>query len=86
MTSAMGHKRTWEQASEMSALPTKADMQLAVQKCPLSAMSGHSDPLLTRIFGQAHPPCSSTSASGYAEWLDPSLAHERRLEGISSRG
>jgi len=23
-------------------------------------MSGHSDPLLTRIFGQAHPPCFST--------------------------
>jgi signal-transduction protein with cAMP-binding, CBS, and nucleotidyltransferase domain len=25
----------------MSALPTKADMRLAVQKCPLSAISGH---------------------------------------------
>jgi hypothetical protein len=25
----------------MSALPTKADMRLAVQKCPLSAKSGH---------------------------------------------
>ena len=24
----------------MSALPTKADMRLAVQKCPLSAISG----------------------------------------------
>ena len=31
------HKQTLEQASEMSALPTKADMRLAVQKCPLSA-------------------------------------------------
>jgi hypothetical protein len=39
--SAMGHKQTLEQASEMSALPTKADMRLAVQKCPLSARSGH---------------------------------------------
>jgi hypothetical protein len=36
----MGHKQTLEQASEMSALPTKADMRLAVQKCPLSAKSG----------------------------------------------
>jgi hypothetical protein len=40
--SAMGHKQTLEQASEMSALPTKADMRLAIQKCPLSAMNGHS--------------------------------------------
>ena len=39
--SALGHKQTLEQASEMSALPTKADMRLAVQKCPLSAKSGH---------------------------------------------
>jgi hypothetical protein len=38
--SALGHKQTLEQASEMSALPTKADMRLAVQKCPLCAMSG----------------------------------------------
>ena len=30
-----------EQASEMSALSTKADMGLAAQKCPLSASSGH---------------------------------------------
>ena len=37
--SALGHKQTLEQASEMSALPTKADMCLAVQKCPLSATS-----------------------------------------------
>ena len=39
--SALGHKQTLEQASEMSALPTKADMRLAVQKCPLSANSRH---------------------------------------------
>ena len=39
--SAMGHKQTLEQASEMSALPTKADMRLAIQKCPLSARSRH---------------------------------------------
>ena len=39
--SALGHKQTLEQASEMSALPTKADMRLAIQKCPLSANSGH---------------------------------------------
>jgi hypothetical protein len=40
--SGMGHKQTLEQALEMSALPTKADMRLAVQKCPLSARSSHS--------------------------------------------
>ena len=39
--SALGHKRTLEQASEMSALPPKADMRLAIQKCPLSAINGH---------------------------------------------
>jgi hypothetical protein len=43
--SALGHKQTLEQASEMSALPTKADMRPAVQKYPLSARSGHSWPL-----------------------------------------
>jgi len=42
MMSALGHKQTLEQASEMSALPTKADMRLAVQKCPLSAINRHS--------------------------------------------
>ena len=41
LMSAMGHKQTLEQASEMSALPTKADMRLAVQKCPLCAINGH---------------------------------------------
>ena len=35
--SALGHKQTLEQASEMSALLTKADMRIAIQKCPLSA-------------------------------------------------
>ena len=40
--SALGHNRTLGQALEMSALPRKADMRLAVQKCPLSASSGHS--------------------------------------------
>ena len=30
--SALGHKQTLEQASEMSALPTRADMRLAVQR------------------------------------------------------
>ena len=39
--SALGHKQTLKQASAMSALPTKADMRLAVQKCPLSATNGH---------------------------------------------
>ena len=39
--STLGHKQTLEQASEMSALPTKADMRPAVQKCLLSAISGH---------------------------------------------
>ena len=38
---ALGHKQTLEQASEMSALPTKPDMRLAVQKCPLSAINRH---------------------------------------------
>ena len=38
---ALGHKQTLEQASEMSALPTKADMHVAIQKCPLSARSRH---------------------------------------------
>ena len=37
--SVMGHKQTLEQASEMSALHTKADMRLAAQKCPLNANS-----------------------------------------------
>jgi hypothetical protein len=41
--SALGHKQTLEQASEMSALPTKADMRLAIQKCPLSAKSRRDD-------------------------------------------
>ena len=40
MMSALGHKQTLEQASEMSVLPAKADMRLAAQKCPLSAKSG----------------------------------------------
>ena len=31
MISALGHKQTLEQALEMSALPTKADMRLAVE-------------------------------------------------------
>ena len=39
----LGHKQTLQQASEMSALPTKADMRLAIQKCLLSARSGHDD-------------------------------------------
>ena len=39
--SALGHKQTLEQSSEMSALPTKADMRLAIQKCPLRAISRH---------------------------------------------
>ena len=39
--SALGHKQTLEQPWEMSALPTKADMRLAVQKCPLSANTGN---------------------------------------------
>ena len=38
--STLGHKQTLEQASEMSALPPKADM-LSVEKCLLSAKSGH---------------------------------------------
>ena len=37
--SALGHKQTLEQASEMSALPSKADMRLAVQKCQLTPPS-----------------------------------------------
>ena len=40
--SALGHKQALEHASEMSALPTKADMRLGVQKSPLSAKSRHS--------------------------------------------
>ena len=39
-TSALGQEQTLEQASEMSAFLTKADMRLAVQKCSLSATSG----------------------------------------------
>jgi len=41
--SAMGQKLMLEQASEMSGLPTKAEMRLAIQKCPLSARSGHAE-------------------------------------------
>ena len=42
MMSALGHWQTLEQASEMSALPTKADTHLAIQKCPLGANTGSS--------------------------------------------
>jgi hypothetical protein len=38
--SALGQKRTLFAVSLMSALPLKADMHLAVQKCPFSAING----------------------------------------------
>ena len=40
-TSGMGHKQTLEQASEMSALPPKADVRRAHSKSPLCANSRH---------------------------------------------
>ena len=50
-----GHKQTLEQASEMSALPTKADKRLAVQKCPLSAITGHQPMPTLSVVGRLRP-------------------------------
>jgi hypothetical protein len=55
--SAKCHKQTLEQASEMSALPTKADMRLAIQKCPLSAKS-------RTLPSQSCPPQSNAPLAG----------------------
>ena len=40
--SALGHKRTFRNATGMSALPPKADMSVATLGCLLCAKSGHS--------------------------------------------
>jgi hypothetical protein len=56
--SAMGHKQTLEQASETAALPTKADMRPAVQKCPLSARSGHALRYSRSPERRANPPAA----------------------------
>ena len=50
--SALGQKQTSRHVRDMSALPTKADMRLAVQKCPLSANNRHQSwarPALSKV-------------------------------------
>jgi hypothetical protein len=47
--------RHWSRRREMSALPTKADMRLAVQKCPLSAKCRQAANASSRIKACAQP-------------------------------